>query len=647
MSRNALPRLTTEEFPQQSSASLLTRGLSLVRPRKDPDEEAAKRSALLGVLVDRLRMTTRADGAMIALRETKNAPLLCKASTGKAPAHGSRLKLPESTAENCEIHGFSLSSRCAVLVGGKPLEFASALLVPLPSGINDGVVGVFSRGAQFTPRDWRRLQEVARLFPPALETEENHRKWWIAAIVALVMFVTWVAVRYQQQADAESVATVNQPVDSAPIASAPSPATPLRTSVRTPSSALDFGRNALLKNSKPAVAPADADVDLSAPPIPESSVFSPDPLDLIAGKLPGPSARPAASLDISPLAPKALEAATPIVAKNAVSAPAAAPNSVARLSIAPVALQNPSLVLTHTLEKSHAGWVTGLAFSADGRRLTTAGWDHGLKNWDVASGAAMDPVTGNQKEIQAVATSRDGQLLAAETADDGVTIWNAASGQEVRKLSGEKSAIALGNNWVYSIAFSPNGKTLASGINNRTVRIWDVKTGEIVRDLTGKKRAVVYMAFSPDGRLLATGDDDKNIVLWDVASGRILQTLHGHEKPVLAVAFSQDGRRLASASADKTIKLWDVASGQALASLRGHHDRVTTLAFAPGGRWLASGAWDGTVRLWDVNSASEFEEIPAHSKEIFSLAFDPHGDWLAAGSSDGAVHLWRFLENHP
>jgi WD40 repeat protein len=644
MSRNALAGQTTDDFSPQNSASLLTRGLSLVRSREEsPDEEAFKRSALLAVLVDRLRLSTRADGAMIALREAKDAPLLCRASTGKAPASGSRLKLADTTADNCTAHGFSLSSRCAVLVGGKPLEFTSALLVPLPSGVTDGVVGVFSRDSHFTPRDWQSLQKVARLFPPALEAEENYPKIWISAIVALLLFVSWTAMRYQQQGDERSAVAVSQPI-AAPSPSAPSPTSSQSKARNFPAPALDFGRNTLLTNLKTASA---ADSDLTEPPIPESSVFSPDPLDSFASKLPIPSARPEAALAIYPLAPKAAPSLSAAIPNNAIGAPEGTGSAVVRSSPAPVALQNPSLVLTHTLARSHAGWVTGLAFSADGRRLTTGGWDRAMKTWDVESGAALDPIAGNKKEIQAVADTRDGQLLAAETADDGVTIWNAASGEEIRKLRGEKPPVALRNNWVYSIAFSPNGKWLASGIDSKTVRIWDVKTGDVVRDFTGKNRAVLYMAFSPDGRTLATGDDDKNIVLWDVSSGTVLHTLHGHEKAVLAVAFSQDGRKLASASADKTIKLWDIASGRLITTLHGHRDRVTTLAFTPGGRWLASGGWDGTVRIWDIDSASEFEEISAHSKEIFSLAFDHHGDWLAAGTSDGTVRLWRFLENHP
>jgi WD40 repeat protein len=643
MSRNALPRPATDESSRPNSPSLLTRGLSLVRPHQDsPDEEISKRSALLSVLVDRLRLNTRADGAMIALRETKDAPLVCRASTGRAPARGSRLKLPESATDNCATNGFSLSSRCSVLVGGKPFELAATLLVPLPSGPTDGIVGVFSRDAHFTTRDWQSLQEVARLFPPALEPEENHRKLWIFASVALLLFVTWVAVRYQQQ-NAEQAAV---PATHARIAS-PSVVDPSRKGKGGParsltSPVLDFGRNTMLVTSKPN---STSDSDLAEPPFPESSVFSPDPLDAIAGRLPLPSAKPEAALDVRPLAPTATEKLLTSLAKNTIVPPEAAPNALL-VRPTPGALQNPSLVLTRTIAKGHSGWVTGLAFSADGSRLTTGGWDSAMKTWDVASGAALAPVAGSNQQIQAVADSPDGQLLAAETADHGVTLWNAADGRQLRKLQGDKPPVALKNSWVYSIAFSPNSKWLASGINNQTVRIWDVKSGEIVRDLTGKKRAVVYMAFSPDGRLLATGDDDKNIVLWDIANGRVMHTLHGHDKAVLAVAFSHDGRKLASASADKTIKLWDVAGGNLITTLRGHHDRVTTLAFTPGGRWLASGGWDGTVRIWDVDAASEFEEIPAHSKEIFSLAFDHRGDWLAAGSSDGTVRVWRFLENH-
>jgi uncharacterized protein with WD repeat len=301
----------------------------------------------------------------------------------------------------------------------------------------------------------------------------------------------------------------------------------------------------------------------------------------------------------------------------------------------------PDFVLDRTL-KGHSGWVTGVAFSSDGRRLASGSWDQTVKFWDVPTGEELNTVGKKVKEVQALAFSRDGHWLAAENSKDIVTLWDAATGREIRTFASDRARGVLGSNWVYSIAFSPDGRWLASGVDDKTVRLWDVTTGRVLRDLTSLRRSVIYAAFSPDGRWLASGNDDKSIRIWDVATGQEIRRLSGHKKPIYAVAFSPNGYWLASASADKSIKLWDIATGREVRTLTGHGNLVTSLAFSPDGRWLASGSWDKTVKIWDVGTGNEVQTLAhARNHSVYSVAFDSHGRWLASGSEDGTINLWR------
>ncbi len=302
----------------------------------------------------------------------------------------------------------------------------------------------------------------------------------------------------------------------------------------------------------------------------------------------------------------------------------------------------PDFVLDHTL-KGHSGWVTGVAFSSDGRRLASGSWDQTVKFWDVPTGQELSTIGAKMKEVQAVALSHDGRWLAAENSSDTVTLWDAATSREIRTLSANKPLGVLGSNWVYSIAFSPDGRRLASGVDDRTVRLWDLATGRAVRDLTSLRRSVMYAAFSPDGHWLASGDDDRSIGIWDVSSGEELRKLNGHKKTIYAVVFSPNGRWLASASADKTIKLWDVDAGREIHTLTGHRNLVTSLAFSPDGRWLASGSWDKTIKIWNVETGHEVQTLNGHDRSIYTVAFGPYGQWLASGSEDGTIKLWRWV----
>jgi WD40 repeat protein len=310
--------------------------------------------------------------------------------------------------------------------------------------------------------------------------------------------------------------------------------------------------------------------------------------------------------------------------------------TIPRLARSPV----PEFVLDRSF-KGHSGWVTGVAFSADGQRLASGSSDQTVKFWDVPTGRETSTVATKFKEVQALAFSRDGHWLAAENSINTVTLWDATTGRKVRTLSGNKPLGVLGSSWVYSIAFSPDGRWLASGVDDKTIRLWDVETGQPVRDLAAARRSVIYIAFSPDGRWLASGGDDKTIKIWEVATGKEMQTLTGHKKNVYAVVFSANGRWLASASADKSVKLWDVTTGREIHTLTGHGGEVTSIAFSPDSRWLASGSWDKTIKIWDVQTGREVRSLEGHTHHIYTVAFDFRGHWLASGSEDGTIKLWR------
>jgi WD40 repeat protein len=310
----------------------------------------------------------------------------------------------------------------------------------------------------------------------------------------------------------------------------------------------------------------------------------------------------------------------------------------------------------------HNDWVRSVAFSPDGARALSAGWDRTLKLWDVASGRELQSFMSQTDEdfvhtVQQI-TGKTGRALAAAVrtfergtggfdlvtfSPDGahaisarwnentLQLWELARGREPQTFTGHTGAVT-------SVAFSPDGARALSGSGDKTLKLWDVTSGRELRTFTGHTSSVTSVAFSPDGVNALSGSVDKTLKLWDVASGRELRTFTGHADLVRSVAFFPDGDRALSGSSDGTLKLWDLASGGDLRTFNA--GGVTSVALSPDGARALSGSFDKTLKLWDVASGRELRTFTGHTDIVWSVAFSPDGARALSGSDDDTLKLW-------
>lgn len=235
-------------------------------------------------------------------------------------------------------------------------------------------------------------------------------------------------------------------------------------------------------------------------------------------------------------------------------------------------------------------------------------------------------------DLLSLCFSRDGTTIASGNTGETINFWNVATGAEVMTLRGN-------NGYVFCVAFDPDGSKLASGAM-RQVKLWSTATGDELRTLRVHSGIVYCVAFSPDGLLLASGGDDRTVKLSDATTGTEMRSLCGHADKISSIAFSPDGRTLASASRDKTIKLWDVRNGECLKTLASEDSGFSSIAFNPRGGLLASGSEDGSVKVRDVGTGRVLWSRSDHFLDVYSVAYSPDGSTIASGGLGSTVILY-------
>lgn len=353
---------------------------------------------------------------------------------------------------------------------------------------------------------------------------------------------------------------------------------------------------------------------------------------------------------------------------------------------------------------NHAGWVSALAFTPDGRRLVSASVDRTIRIWSVPDQKELICLRGHQRQVNSLSLLPDDRTVASGGSDGTVRIWDVTrpqrtsdyttlpissgvtpSGLEIRSFArgavDPKAVARLG------FAFTPDSQQFLTTDRKGVLGLWDVRSSRQAETLPILGTNSWGVAISPNGRWLAVGDATGQVHIWDWASRRRVATREFPFAWAGYLHFSPSGRfllgkaifnnlenlftmwragdwqvvpfyglqtqdvwsgdlspddRLLALGRNHGVELWEVASGRLSGTLIPPYQSVHGVQFSPDGRTLACGGVGGQITAWDVSTRRELVTLRGHWGTAWGVAFSPDGRRLASSGEDpkDAVKLW-------
>jgi serine/threonine protein kinase/WD40 repeat protein len=264
-----------------------------------------------------------------------------------------------------------------------------------------------------------------------------------------------------------------------------------------------------------------------------------------------------------------------------------------------------------------------VAFTPDGERLLSSGYEGLLRVWDWRTGRqVLQQTCASNLQITA-----DGRLLTQEGAQ--LTLAELTTSRECRSLVHQSSAGKDVSYWHSDV--HPDGRVLAVPMSDGT-RLFDLDTGDELALLPG---GGLTLAFAANGDLLTTGP--AGLFRWPIratADANRLQVGPAellHAGPSADIACDRQGTVFGRAMRGGAVLL---RPGNGVIRLEPHAD-ARHISISPDGKYAATGNHNGDdgVKVWDTATGQLLARFAVGGG--CGGRFSPDGKWLYIGGSAG------------
>ena len=288
----------------------------------------------------------------------------------------------------------------------------------------------------------------------------------------------------------------------------------------------------------------------------------------------------------------------------------------------------------------HAGGVSEVEVSPDGRIAVSAGGDGKIRVWDLDTGACTRIFDGHRHRVLSVCLHSDSDRLLSSGSDGTIRLWDLRTGKCLRVLESGTRKTAPGQ-----VRFAADGQQAVVVHSSGDLQLWDLETGDLVQSMRTSTGGDLCVA--ADGRLAAYARGDC-AQLWDLRRGVRVRSLSrgGSTGWVHAVHLSANGG-LALTAEREGIRLWDTAAGSVLRMFNdddrpaADSDHHTMITMTGDGQFGVSAGHSSFAVVWDLATGNRIRELGGFERGMTCLAITPDGTRLVSGTSSGALRLWE------
>lgn len=201
----------------------------------------------------------------------------------------------------------------------------------------------------------------------------------------------------------------------------------------------------------------------------------------------------------------------------------------------------------HRLLIGHAGNITCVAFSEDGKKVISGGWDSQAFVWDVEAGSVTAELQGHGGPVWGVMVY-DAKLVLTACADQIIRVFD-INGKSLGAFKGHTDVVRCfcklpTGHW--------SGAAFASAGNDEIIRLWTLE-GQQVGELEGHSAYIYNLAILPNGDILSSSED-RTVRIW--RDGRCIQTITHPAISIWTVAACPETGDIVSGASDNIIRVF-------------------------------------------------------------------------------------------